>query len=84
MPVRTLNYTNRKRIRREDARIAIREENGVNFFDASLSLGDYGLPGEARVFVEAYRQTQYMRFDFGHVGAMRVPEARILCDFEFR
>jgi hypothetical protein len=81
MPVRTFNYTNRKRILREDARITIREEKDGNLFDAGLSLAHYRLPGEARIFIEAYRQTQYMRFDFGRVGAMHVPDDRLLRDF---
>jgi hypothetical protein len=83
MPVRTLNYTNRQRIRREDARISIRETRSGHVFDASLRLTDYGLPGDARVFVEAYRQTQYTRFDFGQVGAMHIPDDRLLQDFDF-
>jgi hypothetical protein len=82
MSIRTLNYTNRRRIIREDARITIREEKGAFVFDAGLSLADYGLPGVARIFIEAYRQTQYMRFDFGQVGAMRIPEDRFLSDFD--
>jgi hypothetical protein len=82
MSVRTLNYTNRQRIRREHARITIREEKSGACFDASLRLADYSLPGDARIFVEAYRQTQYMRFDFGQVGAMRIPDERRLSDFD--
>jgi len=82
MPVRTLNYTNRRRIRRKDARITIHEEKNGIIFDAGLNLGDYDLPAEARIFVEAYRQTQYMRFDFGKVGAMRIPVDRFLRDFD--
>lgn len=82
MPVRTLNYTNRKRIRREDARITIREEKNGSVFDADLRLADYDLPGEARIFVEVYRQTQYMRFDFGQLGATHIPEDRRLTDFD--
>jgi hypothetical protein len=82
MPVRTINYTNRRRIRREDARISIREERGDALFDANLHLADYDLPAEARVFVEAYRDTHYMRFDFGVVGALRNPDDRVLRDFD--
>lgn len=81
MPVRTLNYTNRRRIHRENVRISIREEKGVVCFDARLRLAEYKLPSDARVFVEAYRQTQYMRFDFGQVGAIRIPNDRHLSDF---
>lgn len=82
MPVRTLNYTNRKRIRRENARITLRGEEDSVAFDAGLSLDDYDLPPDARVFVEAYRQTRYMRFDFGRVAALRIPDDRILRDFD--
>lgn len=82
MPVRTINFTDRKRIRREDVRITIHEEKDSAFFDASLRLADYKLTGDARVFVEAYRQTQYMRFDFGQVGAMCIPDDRRLSDFD--
>ena len=82
MPVRTLNYTNRRRIRRQDARIAIVQEEGGNLFDAGLSLTRYALPGDARIFVEAYRQTQYMRFDFGEIDAMAIPPDRRLSEFD--
>jgi hypothetical protein len=82
MPIRTLNYTNRKRIRREDARITIREEKGIASFDAVLNLGEYQLPSDAYVFVEAYRQTQYMRFAFGLVREVIVPVDRTLHSFD--
>ncbi len=82
MPIRTLNYTNRKRIRREDAQITIREETGIASFDAILDLGDYQLPSDARVFVEAYRQTQYMRFAFGALRAVTNPADRVLHNFD--
>lgn len=82
MPIRTLNYTNRKRIRREDAQIAIRDDMSGNFFDANLKLTSYKLPVDARVFVEAYRQTQYMRFDFGPASAVRPPDDRHLSSFD--
>ena len=82
MPIRTLNYTNRKRIRREDARVTIREESDEMSFDAVLELGDYELPSDAHVFVEAYRQTQYMRFAFGLVREIIIPVDRALHSFD--
>jgi hypothetical protein len=82
MPVRTLNYTNRQRIRREDACITIRENEGAKVFDVAFNLIDYNLPADALIFVEAYRQTQYMRFDFGKAGAICPPEDLILRDFD--
>lgn len=82
MPVRTINYTNRKRIRREDVRITLREEKDRISFDASLRFAHYQLTPEAHVYVEAYRQTQYMRFDYGSVGLLSIPADRSLRSFD--
>jgi hypothetical protein len=54
---------------------------GEHAFDASLALGRYRLPASARVFVEAYRQTYWQRFDLGTVGEPRQPEDRRLSAF---
>lgn len=52
-------------------------------FEADLSqLRDYDLPGESLVFVEAYRQTSWMRFPFGRVGAITPPVNRVLTQFD--
>lgn len=82
MAVRTLNYTNRKRIRRQDALIYMREQEDKLFFDADLHLTDYKLPTDGLVFVEAYRETKYMRFDWGKVGMLGVPQDRVLRTFD--
>jgi len=82
MSVRTLNYTNRKRIRKEDARIWIQDEKDYISFDAELKLDSYQLPADALVFVEAYRQAEYMRFDFGTVGDPKPPPDRRLSNFD--
>ena len=65
MATRRLNFTNRKRIRREDARISIVQAGAGFRMKANLRLGDYELPDDARVYVEAYRRMQHMRFDYG-------------------
>lgn len=81
--IRRFNYTDRIRIRRKDVHITLREENGKFAFDADLSaLGDYELSPESFVFVEAYRQTNWMRFDFGQVGAITPAKNRDLSQFE--
>jgi len=83
MTVRTLNYTRRKRILREDVDILLYTTNqGEHAFDAKLGIEKYKLPESARVFVEAYRQTHWMRFDFGTVGAVSPPKERILSTFD--
>ena len=81
--IRRFNYTDRIRIERKDVRITLREENGKFSFDADLSaLAEYELPPESLVFVEAYRQTNWMRFDFGQVGAITPAKKRDLSQFE--
>ncbi len=81
--IRRLNYTGRLRIRRKDVRVSLKEGNGAISFDADLSgLADYELPSDASVFVEAYRQTVWMRFSFGRVDAISPPADRILSEFD--
>lgn len=81
--IRRFNYTDRARINRKDVRITLREGSEGFSFDADLSaLADYDLPPDSFVFVEAYRQTNWMRFNFGQVGAI-LPEAnRLLSQFD--
>jgi hypothetical protein len=82
--IRRLNYTGRIKIHRADVSLATREENGSLRFDAELRLHDYELPAEALVFVEAYRQTTWMRFPFGTVANLQPPppEKRLLAEFD--
>jgi hypothetical protein len=74
MSIRRVNSTGRRKILREDIRISVRpDSNGTLTFDATLDLTDYDLPDDARVFVEAYRQTSFMRFPHGTVAASQPP-----------
>jgi hypothetical protein len=83
MPIRRLNYTARRRIRRADAAITLRTcPDGSFGFDADLRLAAYQFPADARVIVEAYRQTYLMRFDFGTVSVPVAPAERTLSEFE--
>jgi hypothetical protein len=59
-----------------DAEIAIHEDHGHHRFSATLRLQEYGFPPDALVFVEAYRQTSWMRFPFGTVVENR-PRAEL-------
>jgi len=77
------NYTGRKKISREDAVITITQgHNGYHSFNANLRLKDYKLPDNALVFIEAYRQTTWMRFDYGRAGNPVEPTDRNLYEFE--
>jgi hypothetical protein len=82
VPVRRLNFTARQRIAQSSVDILLRNASADDAqFDAAIDLGTYGFPADARVFVEAYRQTALMRFDFGTVSTPQVPADRRLADF---
>lgn len=75
--IRRLNFTGRKRIRREDVRILVTRREGLPaVFKVALNLSEYGLPPDAPVFFEAYRQTSWMRFNGGTVASIAT------CEFE--
>ncbi len=77
-----LNYTGRKRIRRQDARIELlRDAGGRWMFSAQLVLDAYDLPRDAPIFVEAERQLSWRRFPFGTVGDMETPQDCSLTQF---
>ncbi len=78
-----MNYTKRKFIHQQDVSISLNEvAKGPNTFDAILHLSKYELPSDASVFVEAYRQTSWMRFNYGTVGAISAPANRSLTEFD--
>ena len=83
--IRRLNYTGRVRILREDARLVIIERPGMPLiFEAGLDLTGYGLPEDASVYVEAYRQIPptWMRFDFGTMAHIEPPPSTELTAFD--
>src|SRR5476651_1773831 len=79
---RSLNFTGRKRIAQSDVVVAITGKDGNAAFDATLALAKYKFPDNARVYVEAYRQMDWMRFDFGSAASIRPPDDRRLTRFE--
>lgn len=83
MTVRTLNYTRRRRLRHDDLRFSIYTTPQAEYaFKAELDIAKYELPEHARVFVEAYRQTHWMRFDFGTVERIASPKNTVLSIFD--
>ena len=74
MTIRRINYTDRHRIDKGDVQIRLVNPNLVPVaFTADLALPTQKLPGDARIFIEAYRQTTRMRFDFGTVASPGFP-----------
>ena len=66
---RRFNYTGRIRIRQSDINIRLRSEDEPPLtFRAERTLDSYGLPPDARVYLEAYRGPSYMRFNWGTVA----------------
>lgn len=82
---RTFNYTGRRRIPLDFVTIRVYAiDSGARWFDADLSrLCELRLPENARVFVEAYFERAYRRFDFGTVCAIQHPEDRSLEEIDF-
>jgi hypothetical protein len=83
MAISRFNYTGLRKIHRRDVRITLKTFQDVPpEFTADLSsLANYNFPGDASVFVEAYRQTTWMRFPFGTIKAIVSPVDTKLVEF---
>lgn len=77
-----LNYTGRKRINRQDVQITVLDINGVLTFKADVQLDDYRLPPDSPLYIEAYRQTSWMRFECGNAGKPLTGAANRLSEFD--
>ena len=83
MPVRRYNYTGRKRLTSGDVEIKLYDYGSPLSFEVKkLSLERHELPGNAPVFVEAYRQTSWMRFPLGTVGELNYQDYMPLGEFD--
>jgi hypothetical protein len=81
--LRKLNFTERTRIPRGAVQIALRRErDGVLAFDSHLDLSSVTAAADARVYIEAYYRTSYMRFDCGTLAVVTFPEDRRLTDID--
>jgi hypothetical protein len=81
--LRKLNFTERARIPRGDVRVTLRRDaDGVLVFDPQLSFDAISVTPTARVFVEAYYRTSFMRFDCGSVEAFSPPDDRRLTEID--
>lgn len=81
MTTRRLNWTGRQRIERDRVAISIQRSGDRTRFIAELALAGLNLPPVARVVIEAYRQTDWMRFDFGTAGLVVAPVDTWLTEF---
>ena len=79
--IRRFNYTGRKKIPRDSIHITVLKGLEGREFEANIRAADLDLPADARLFIEAHHKSDYMRFDFGTVGAQRPPADRRLTAF---
>jgi hypothetical protein len=83
---RTINSTGRRKLTLDQ--VAIRMEDpaiagGARRFSAELTgLDEMNLPAAAKVYVEPYARSSFMRFDFGTVGSIRAPADTELVDID--
>jgi hypothetical protein len=81
--IRKLNFTGRKKIPLRNTMVTLMNGNNhPHSFDIQLDLSGLNLPDEAFVYVEAYKRTSYMRFQYGTVGELIVPANRDLTKIE--
>lgn len=81
--LRKLNFTERAKVPRTQVRITLRrDDSGTLVFDLQLSLEGIEAAPAARVFIEAYYRTSFMRFDCGSVDAFSPPDDRRLTDID--
>ena len=76
-----LNFTGRRRISQSHARISVTGIGGIETFSARLELDSYKFPSAARVVIEAFRQLELARFEFGTIGSIEPPSSCRLSEF---
>lgn len=81
--LRKLNFTERVKIPRGNVGVTLRRDaDGVLVFDPRLSFEGVDVIPTARVFIEAYYRTAFMRFDCGSVEDFAPPENRRLTEID--
>ncbi|MBL8818283.1 MAG: hypothetical protein JNL58_19805 [Planctomyces sp.] len=76
-----LNFTGRRKISQAHVRITVTGIGGIETFNAEIDLSTYQFPDSARIVIEAFRQLELVRFDFGTIGQQITPEHRRLSLF---
>jgi hypothetical protein len=81
--LRKLNFTERAKLPRGNVRVSLRRDgDGTLVFDPQLSFEGVAVVPSARVFIEAFYRTSFMRFDCGSVEAFAPPDDRRLTDID--
>lgn len=78
--IRKFNYTGRRKLNRQRIDISVVDDRPYKSFTATLNLEGLGLSDDAKVYVEPYYKSSFMRFSFGTVANQQLPENTILSD----
>ena len=78
---RSFNYTKRREITKSSVRVSVSPTDPRHCFAAAFDLASYDFDSSAKVYVEAYRKNQLLRFDFGTVGKIAAPSDTSLAAF---
>lgn len=78
---RSFNYTKRREIAKSSIRVSVSPTDPRHCFVAAFDLASYDFDSSAKVYVEAYRKNQLLRFDFGTVGKITAPSDTSLAAF---
>lgn len=78
--IRKFNYTGRRKLKRQRVDISVIDERPYKSFTATLDLKGLGLSDDAKVYIEPYHKSSFMRFPFGTVAIPQTPESTILTD----
>lgn len=83
---RTINSTGRKKLPLDHIALRLEEPatpGGARSFSAGFSdLSDLQLPADAKVYVEPYAKSSFMRFDYGTVEQIVAPSDTALTDID--
>lgn len=76
--IRRYNYTGRKKL----SNIIINEwtRKGAKYFNMIGDFSNSGFPDDAKIFIEPYFKSSFLRFDFGTIARFQPPESTDISD----
>jgi hypothetical protein len=81
---RRFNYTDRKRITRDDVTVRVHRQNGsISTFSTDIDLSNLELPDSAEVYVEAYHRSLRERYSAGTVEDLDPPTRRQISELAY-
>ena len=78
--IRRYNYTGRKKVLSKKVKILESKRDGKKSFEIVCDLKDLVFPDEAKIFIEPYFKSSFLRFDFGSVARFQPPAETDISD----